>query len=65
MIMIEEEDRSMSSADKILIEVLCGIKDKTIRFVELQKLLECLGFECRIKGDHFIYYSTFPPVNLV
>lgn len=45
----------MSSADKILIEVFCGIKDKTIRFVELQKLLECLGFECRIKGgDHFI-----------
>ena len=64
--MIEEGDRSMSSADKILIEVFCGIKDKIIRFVELQKLLECLGFECRIKGgDHFIYYSTFPPVNLV
>ena len=30
----------MSSADKILIEVLCGIKDKTIRFVELQMVLE-------------------------
>lgn len=48
----------MPSADKILIEVMSGIKDKNIRFAELQKLLECLGFECRIKGDHFIYYKN-------
>jgi len=48
----------MPSADKILIEVMSGIKDKNIRFAELQKLMECLGFECRIKGDHFIYYKN-------
>ena len=24
---------------------------------ELQNLLKTLGFECRIKGDHFIYYK--------
>lgn len=48
----------MPSADKILIEVMSGIKDKNIRFAELQKLLECLEFECRIKGDHFIYYKN-------
>ena len=43
--------------DKILQEVMCGTKDRNIRFTELQNLLEILGFECRIKGDHFIYYK--------
>ena len=28
----------------------------SIRFTELQKILEALGFKCRSKGDHFIYY---------
>ena len=36
---------------------MSGTKDRNIRFTELQKLLEILGFECRIKGDHFIYYK--------
>lgn len=35
-----------------------GTQDKNIRFSELQKLLEVLGFQCRIKGDHFIYYKN-------
>lgn len=44
--------------DKILAEVMRGTQDKNIRFSELQKLLEALGFQCRIKGDHFIYYKN-------
>lgn len=48
----------MPTADKILAEVMSGTKDKNIRFSELQKLLETLGFQCRIKGDHFIYYKN-------
>ena len=48
----------MPTVDKILFEVLSGTKDKNIRFSELQKLLETLGFQCRIKGDHFIYFKN-------
>ena len=48
----------MPTVDKILTEVMSGTKDKNIRFSELQKLLETLGFQCRIKGDHFIYYKN-------
>ena len=48
----------MPTVDKILTEVMSGTKDKNIRFAELQKLLDSLGFRCRIKGDHFIYYKN-------
>ena len=48
----------MPTVDKILTEVMSGTKDKNIRFTELQKLLDSLGFRCRIKGDHFIYYKN-------
>lgn len=50
--------KKMPTAEKILQEVMSGTKDKNIRFSELQKLLEVLGFRCRIKGDHFIYYKN-------
>ena len=46
----------MPTNDKILQEIMCGFKDRSIRFTELQKILEALGFKCRSKGDHFIYY---------
>lgn len=45
----------MPTIDKILIDVMSGTKDNNIRFTDLQKLLETLGFNCRIRGDHFIY----------
>lgn len=48
----------MPSNEKIFQEVMCGLKDANIRFSELQKLLDVLGFQCRIKGDHFIYYKN-------
>ena len=48
----------MPTVDKILQEVMSGSKDKNIKFSELQKLLETLGFQCRIKGGHFIYYRN-------
>ena len=48
----------MPTANKIYQEVLCGLRDQNIRFAELQKLLEQCGFQCRIKGDHFIYYKS-------
>lgn len=35
---------------------MSGTQDRNIKFADLQKILEVLGFQCRIKGDHFIYW---------
>lgn len=35
--------------------ILSGTQDKSVSFSNLQSVLERLGFQCRIKGDHFIY----------
>lgn len=45
----------MSQQDNLLLIILNGVRDKNIRFADLQLVLERLGFQCRIKGDHFIY----------
>ena len=47
----------MPTVEKIYFAIMSGVRDKNIKFSELQKLLEVLGFQCRIKGDHFIYYK--------
>lgn len=46
----------MPTNEKIFNEIMCGSKDKNIKFTELQKLLFFLGFQFRVKGDHFIYF---------
>jgi predicted RNA binding protein YcfA (HicA-like mRNA interferase family) len=35
---------------------MSGTQDRNIKFSDMQKILEVLGFQCRIKGDHFIYW---------
>ena len=45
----------MSQYEKLLLSVLSGTKDKSILFADLRAVLNRLGFQCRIKGDHFIY----------
>ena len=40
---------------KFLNKVLSGLADKNIRFNDLTKLLLDLGFEKRVKGDHYIF----------
>lgn len=45
----------MSQIEKILFSILSGTKDNNITFSDLQKILTILGFDVRIKGDHFIY----------
>ena len=45
----------MSQHKKILLAILSGTQDASIGFSELQALLARLGFQCRIRGDHFIY----------
>lgn len=45
----------MSQYEKLLRAVMSGTKDKNISFSDLRTVLERLGFQCRIKGNHFIY----------
>ena len=45
----------MSQYEKLLLAVLSGTRDKNLLFADLQTVLDRLGFQCRIKGDHFIY----------
>jgi len=45
----------MSQYEKLLLAILSGTKDKNILFSDLRLVLERLDFQCRIKGDHFIY----------
>ena len=45
----------MSQYEKLLLSVLSGTRDKNLLFTDLQTVLDRLGFQCRIKGDHFIY----------
>ena len=47
----------MPSNEKIFFEIVSGSKDRNIKFSDLQKILDFFGFQCRIKGDHFIYYK--------
>ena len=45
----------MSQQQKILLAILSGTQDNGIMFSDLQALLNRLGFQCRSRGDHFIY----------
>lgn len=45
----------MSKLRKILDAILSGSRDANVRFSEVRKLLKALGFEERIRGDHYIY----------
>ena len=45
----------MGKFENVLAAVLRGTSDNNIAFAELRYALEELGFEVRIRGDHFIY----------
>ena len=45
----------MSQYEKLLLSIMSGTNDKSILFADLRAVLDRLGFQCRIKGDHFIY----------
>ena len=45
----------MSQYEKLLLSIMSGTKDKSILFADLCIVLDRLGFQRRIKGDHFIY----------
>ncbi len=45
----------MGKYNKILLDVLSGRKDSNINFFDIIHLLERMGGECRIRGDHYIF----------
>lgn len=45
----------MAILEKLMQSIMSGTQDRNIKFSDLQKILDVLGFQCRIKGDHFIY----------
>jgi predicted RNA binding protein YcfA (HicA-like mRNA interferase family) len=45
----------MGKLENVLAAILRGSSDSNITFAELRYALEALGFEVRVKGDHFIY----------
>jgi predicted RNA binding protein YcfA (HicA-like mRNA interferase family) len=47
----------MSKIQKLILGILLGKSDRNIDFVDLQRVLEYVGFQCRIKGSHHIYYK--------
>jgi len=48
----------MGTHDKVLLKLLHGNSDANILFTGLCNLLKVLGFEERIRGDHYIYTKT-------
>lgn len=47
----------METLEKLMQSIMSGTQDRNIKFSDLQKILDVLGFQCRIKGDHFIYWK--------
>jgi hypothetical protein len=45
----------MGKFESVLATILRGTSDINIAFSELHYVLQQLGFELRVKGDHFIY----------
>ena len=47
--------KKMNEQEKTIQKIMSGRADGNIKFVDLQHVLKYLGFDVRIKGDHFIY----------
>ncbi|TSA32727.1 MAG: type II toxin-antitoxin system HicA family toxin [Porphyromonadaceae bacterium] len=47
----------MTQKDKLIGRILSGASDKNIDFHDLIGLLDSLGFSCRVKGSHNIFYK--------
>ena len=45
----------MGKYEKLLQKILTGTSDHNIKFSELRQLLKKVGFEERIRGDHYIF----------
>ena len=51
----------VGTGEKELFRLISGKADRNFRFAELTKILERLGFSCRIRGAYFIF--THPEID--
>lgn len=51
------EENNLVTLEKLLQSIMSGVQDRNIKFADLQKILDIIGFQCRVKGDHFIYWK--------
>ncbi len=54
----------MSTLEKLYMSIMSGTQDKNVKFRDIQSLLDALGFQYRVRGDHFIYYYGDNPENI-
>ena len=52
----------MPTIKKIYADVLRGQSDHNLRFSDLKRLLDALGFKCSVRGNHFIYRRDDTPI---
>ena len=52
----------MSTLEKLYMSIMSGTQDKNVKFRDIQSLLDALGFQYRVRGDHFIYYSIMETI---
>ena len=52
----------MGKYDDVFADIMSGKKDANIKFSELCKLLENMGFRCSVRGDHYIYRRDDTPI---
>lgn len=45
----------MGQYEKLLLALMSGARDRNFQFSDLRLILDRLGFDCRVRGDHFIY----------
>ncbi len=54
----------MGKHEDVLKQILSGLADANIRFDDLRRLLERLGFEKRIRGSHHIFRKAGIPEKI-
>lgn len=47
----------MATLEKLIQSIMSGVQDKSIKFADLRKILDIMAFQCRVKGDYFIYWK--------
>lgn len=52
----------MGKYDDVFADIMSGKKDANIKFSDLCKLLENMGFRCSVRGDHYIYRRDDTPI---
>lgn len=44
------ERNNLATLEKLIQSIMSGVQDKNIKFADLQKILDIIGFQCRVKA---------------